>query len=477
MASQSSHSLSQGTPSSSVTAKSLQRPQTQNGSQNQIPPQMPAQYGLEPLPPAVGATMLGMSEFQAPASSRSFLPPPANAATDSPMTGRMITPHMHFAPGSIPETNGSVPAMRQTLSSGGYTGESVFNGRNGGRISFAASPYPTSSINGAQASADSRELETPQLLPGRNGNDARSDIVSAMSSLSVKSATPSSQPASEDSSTVTQQDIGFYIYNAGFVHAAWADTFLSIPPHTTLRLHALIIARSPLLYQYLTSFSAQGPPYTIHINNTDPNLSMATISMALATLYGHPLLLESPTIEVAKGLIAAGNFFVLDEVALVGYNALVSLITLENFTELLSFALEGSTEVVKKENIDLSFRGPYPKYTGNLLSSLITYLIENLEHGFILHPSSKPELRELLVTMPFHLFKHICETEDLGCKSQMERYGFARDITGERERRRRQSGGGVFEEGVVIAFGGGKDGVEVIRKPVGKKKVLWKALQ
>ncbi|KAK9243617.1 hypothetical protein V1506DRAFT_543871 [Lipomyces tetrasporus] len=491
MSSQSPHRINHAPVSSASSGpQPLPPPRVENGSQL-VPHPLPAQYTLQPLPPMI-ADLQGRPP---PPPSGAFHPPSAAPPT-MPMGGRILSPHLHSLPMSLADNSGPLPASFHPMPSG-YSGSIVPNGRSG------MMPYVGGASNGAHSPASSNggvsvesrcpEVVQPDVIP--NGAEAANDLAAGLNGLSVTTSQASAGNAGEDSAVANPQDLQPYIYNMGFIHAAWTDTFLSIPPHTTLRLHALLISRSPTLYRFLLPLASQGPPYNIQINDADPNLSTASISMALATLYGKPLVIEPPTLDIAKGLIAAGNLFGLQEVVRAGYAVLQSLISLDNLPELFAFAFEGlhapasaapspksstpSGEDIQRDNIALTYPGPYPKYTETLLPSLVAYLIDNIDHEFILQPNGNPSrpLRNILLSLPFRLFKHVCETENLKCKSQMERYGFARDLIGERERRRRKSGGGAYEEGVVLAFGDGKGGVEVIRKPIGKKKVLWKASQ
>ncbi|KAK9325671.1 hypothetical protein V1517DRAFT_269311 [Lipomyces orientalis] len=491
MSSQSPHRINHAPVSSASSGhQSLPPPRVENGSQL-VPHPLSAQYTLQPLPP-----MIADLQGRPPPPPSGAFHPPSTAPPNMPMGGRILSPHLHSLPMSLADSPGPLPASFHPMPSG-YSGSIVPNGRSG------MMPYvggagngthsPASSIGGVSVESRGPEVVQPDVIS--NGAEVANDLAAGLNGLSVTSSHASAGNASEDSTVASTQDLQPYIYNMGFIHAAWTDTFLSIPPHTTLRLHALLISRSPTLYRFLLPLASQGPPYNIQINDADPNLSMASISMALATLYGKPLVIDPPTLDIAKGLIAAGNLFGLEDVVRTGYAAVQSLITLDTLPELFAFAFERlhgaasaapspesstpSGEDIQRDNIVLTYPGPYPKYTETLLPSLITYLIDNIDHEFILQPnrSSSRPLRNLLLSLPFHLFKHVCETENLKCKSQMERYGFARDLIGERERRRRKSGGGAYEEGVVLAFGGGKGGVEVIRKPIGKKKVLWKASQ
>ncbi|KAK9237576.1 hypothetical protein V1525DRAFT_343631 [Lipomyces kononenkoae] len=492
MSSQSPHHINHAPASAASSSHPpLPLPRDENGSQS-LPSHIPAQYALQPLPPMIADPQGRPS----PSPGAVFYPP--SGALNISMGGRILTPHLHSLPMSLAESPSPLPAAFHPVPSG-YSPSIVPNGRSGMMGYSGDASTGGQSPDNSTGGAESRRLDVPQPEPIQNGAETGKDLASGLNGLSLTPAQSvmldSARNPAEGSVFTPTQDLQPYIYNMGFIHAAWTDTFLSIPPHTTMRLHALLISRSPTLYQFLLPLAGQGPPYNIQINDGDPNLSAAAISMALATLYGQPLVIDSPTLDIAKGLIAAGHLFGLEDVARAGYRALRSIFSLESLRELFAFALEGlqstrppssngstpsadDAQRDKRDNIAVTYPGPYPKYTETLLPSLLAYLIDNIDHEFIQRPNGNtPQLRSLLLSLPFHLFKHVCESENLKCKSQMERYGFARDLIGERERRRRKGGSGLYEEGVVLAFGGGKGGVEVIRKPTGKKKVLWKASQ
>lgn len=333
-------------------------------------------------------------------------------------------------------------------------------------------------------------------------------------------------------------DLTSYIYNAGFVHAAWADTFLNISPHPPLRLHALLASRSPLLYRFLSNYVNQGPPYNINITCNDPNITTQSLSMALATLYGHQLDIVNCSLSNLKGLVAAGNLLGLESVVLAGYQGIVNSVSRDTLADLFSFVLSkvitqgsnngsntantgsssgssldsnpsqssglssssspgmgennglynstpgssnGTTNpnALSFEDISMTYPGPYPPFTNQLLSILVDFLLLDM------NASEKPLdsiYKSILVGLPFYVYKFICESDKLKVKSHMERHSFAREMTGLREHARRaqlqaNSGNIAYEENVVLAFGGGKGGVEVIRKMAGKKKTLWKASQ
>ncbi|KAK9447901.1 uncharacterized protein V1518DRAFT_445612 [Limtongia smithiae] len=291
----------------------------------------------------------------------------------------------------------------------------------------------------------------------------------------------SADPA--DVSLASAPDLQTHLYTSGFVHGQWADTLLRVPPHTSLRLHSLVLARSPALRARLAQcVPPQQPPYDLQLNCADPHLSAHALSLALATLYGRPLGVDASNtgLDEAAALLAAGSLLGLRDVAAEACGVIDELVAAEALPELFAFALApvaqpAAVQDYNAAEIGVDYAGPYPRYTSTLTAKLARCLADAIPAGASAQ-QLPVEIRELLLSLPFGILKHVCESERLRAKSQMERYAFARDLTGERERRRRaqrQSSG--YEETVVLAFGDGKGGVEVIRKPLGRKKVLWKA--
>lgn len=266
-------------------------------------------------------------------------------------------------------------------------------------------------------------------------------------------------------------DLTSYVYNVGFIHTAWADTYLNISPHPPLRLHALFASRSPVLYRYLNPSANSNPPYHINLQTDDKNITPISLSMALGTLYGHSLDLQNCDLETAKGLFATGNFLGLDSVASSGFQVILSLISKDTISDILSFAVSNTNGSESSVNdLPLTYAGPYPPFTNSLVQILVDFILSNF------NPSQKPideAWRNVLLQLPFQMFKAICESEKLAVKSHMERHSFARELISSRKKARGSDNS--FEETVVLAFGGGKGNVEVIRKPAGGKKSLWKA--
>lgn len=398
-------------------------------------------------------------------------------------------------------------------------------------------------------------------------------------STSNKNAKDSSKPTNNNKlthdddnnnnlgATTTQSfDVADYVYNAGFVHAAWSDTFLHLPPHPPLRLHALFLSRSPLLYRVLTSMSSasQGPPFHISLPLPDRNVTTASLSIVLAALYGRPLDLPTYDLVTLKGIIAAASFLGLDELASSAYQSLLNFVVPQNIQELLDFAFSNlpyssgvvapldtayvaapsgpmsngsgpvsasvspspsshshshshshsyshshshssststsaspspspyhphhsrtlshtnpnsaSLPVQIPADVDPAYPGPYPATTAGLLTAVLNYILANLDASQPLDSKPNSEFTPTLQTLPFSLLKHICESDSLTVPSFMARHNFAKSVVASRDAYKRQHGfHGPSDETVVLAFSGGGQSVQIIRKSAGKKKSLWKA--
>lgn len=275
------------------------------------------------------------------------------------------------------------------------------------------------------------------------------------------------------------KNIASYVYEAGFVHAAWADTILNIGSFPPFRLHALFAARSPVLYNFLTT---QNLPHRIDLNPEDLNLTPVAISMALATLYGQPLDVRGVDIPLAKGLIAAGSLLGMGHVAESGVKGLLANLSKENVGELLTFALSlppqnFPNEIASKIDLDIFYPGPYPLYTKTLVKYLVDFILLNFNASEL---PLDPHFEAILLDLPFLLLKYICESDKLIVNGHMGRHQFACEVAASRQRELRKNvqpdqDGPLLEENAVLSFSNGKGKVELIRRPVSRRKVLWKA--
>lgn len=260
-------------------------------------------------------------------------------------------------------------------------------------------------------------------------------------------------------------DIASFIYHSGFLQANFADTQLilhnSTQPFPTYSLHALIVARSPRLFEQLKR--AAGPPYQLHLEASDPNLTVEGLNIALGSLYSGRK--EVPS-SLSLGVLAASNLLQLEGLGRLAWETCVSYFkTAEGLEEGIRFVLSPSQEHTNGQGSpSTNIEGPYPQYTKGLLPELLQYLISTIQ---------SPQSESILITLPFPLLKSVLESPELQLSS-MERHNYARMIVSKRKRFLEPG----VEENVVMAFGtdSKSGGIEVLRKDkTTKKKALWKA--
>ncbi len=244
--------------------------------------------------------------------------------------------------------------------------------------------------------------------------------------------------------------------------------------------------------------------------------------MAISTLYGHPLELDLESSGIAdddkqkfqlgKSLIATGLFLGLDKVASFGRNLLRQSISEETLLDLFKFILQPSQQQLQQQSSNPGSRstsnsttpsaatpprvinpavapnnqeilpnheGPYPPYTCSFLPNLLSHLLNTISEAQTNNQEAKcsdlpSNIQIILTILPFTILKNLLENDTLKFKNQMSRHSFARDVISLRKLRNLEMNK-FFEESVVLSFGGGKNGVEIIRKSInGRRKQLWK---
>lgn len=257
-----------------------------------------------------------------------------------------------------------------------------------------------------------------------------------------------------------------FIYHSGFLSANFADTQLvlhnSPQPFPAYSLHALIVARSPRLFEQLKR--AAGPPYHLHLEASDPNLTVEGLNIVLGSLYNGRK--EVPS-SLTMGALAAANLLQLEEIGRIAWEGCLKYFkTPEGLQEGIRFALSAPSPDRPNNTsaAGVNLDGPYPQHTKELLQDLLKHLASDI---------GTSQSESILVSLPFPLLKSVLESEDLQMTS-MERHNFARTIV---QKRRKFQEPGV-EESVVMAFGtdSRSGGIEVLRKDKSsRKKALWKA--
>lgn len=320
-------------------------------------------------------------------------------------------------------------------------------------INGSRSSPPHPSLPSGSSNSFDRDTTTPGIISASSYH-SNTRIQTTSPNAQAAAAQPTQRLPSQTQSQT--DDIANFIYHTGYLHASFADSHLSLqraanlPSLPSYSLHALLIARSPVLFSLLTH--TPGPPYRIVLDVPDPNITTEGLNIALGSLYSGRKELHSAD---PLGVLAAAHCLGLDELGRIAWDACHKKWTsVEFLADGFKFALSGGQGDLREA------AGPYPVYTHNLLQTLVASLIASL-----------PGSSEVLVGLPFSLVKVVLESEDLGM-GNMERHSFARDIIA---RRKKHQSPGV-EESVVMAFGGSGSSIEVLRKEKGaRKKVLWRA--
>ncbi|BFZ60309.1 hypothetical protein YB2330_001345 [Saitoella coloradoensis] len=302
-----------------------------------------------------------------------------------------------------------------------------------------------------------------------SSTSAQEGVITPVTQTSTGEGVP--VPSTATQPNATDHFLSFLYHS--FLTASFTDTtlYLSSLPKP-YHLHSLFASRSPLLLHLLSQQPA--PPYHIHFPVADRNLTQETVGFALSTLY-------TPTAEARgipdgldpRGVLAAAALLGLPGLAAEAYNALTATVNAESLPELLRFALDGSQPAPGTpsstssgpssgaETDVLAYAGPYPPYTTPLLPLLLETMTKL--------PTTT--LQTLLPTLPFAIVKKVLESPALTVGGEMARYNFAKDVVARRKPVVAQEGG-AWEESVVLAFGGGSGGVEVVRRQKGRGKAF-----
>lgn len=258
----------------------------------------------------------------------------------------------------------------------------------------------------------------------------------------------------------TPNNIGNYVYDAGFVHASWSDTVLQIGNFEPFHLHALFLSRSPVLYQHLTSIAPPNVPIplrSITIPSDDPNLTPLTLTLVLSTLYGQILDFRSLDLNAVKSVLAVANLLDLESIAGSAMKVLTNRISKATVSDLFRFSTMGISDV------DVNFDGPYPKYTKGFAKTLADYVLRNFELD--------SEFTAVAVDLPYPILKYICENPALKADNAHQRHKFIASVLLARK------GKVKFEESVVMSFENGGVKLVLVRRQLGKGKPLWKTVK
>ncbi|BEI83452.1 hypothetical protein CcaverHIS002_0400560 [Cutaneotrichosporon cavernicola] len=295
-----------------------------------------------------------------------------------------------------------------------------------------------------------------------------------MSATGTASPAPSAAPISPPANSKTSfaSSLQEYIFNTGFCGQQYADIQV-VFFNTSLKLHRLILARSPYLAHLILSLM---PGSTLQLAFTDGNITEEAVYIALQHLY-------SPAPEHvnegnARAVLAAAHLFGEADLADVAYAAVASAISAANVGEYIQWvgispAANGNGFAFGSTGYD----GEYGNYSARLRQDVLDFLLRSLPDHIKAAPegtlATDPRLLAAYVPLPFDLFKQCVESPDLPIPFMQDRFSFAkRAITA----RKKAGGAGQFEESAVLALKDDGDGmaVHITRRPKRSRAALWK---
>ncbi|GMK58591.1 hypothetical protein CspeluHIS016_0600330 [Cutaneotrichosporon spelunceum] len=295
-----------------------------------------------------------------------------------------------------------------------------------------------------------------------------------MSATGTASPAPSTAVTSHaaDSKTSFASSLQEYVFNTGFCGQQYADIQV-VFFNTSLKLHRLILARSPYLAHLILSLM---PGSTLQLAFTDENITEEAVYIALQHLY-------SPALELvnagnARAVLAAAHLFGEPDLADVAYAAVSSAISAANVGEYIQWV--GISPTANGNGFALGttgYDGEYGDYSARLRRDVLEFLLRTLPGEINAAPqgtlATDPRLLAAYVPLPFELFKQCVESPDLPIPFMQDRFSFAKRATAARKK---AAGTAQFEESVVLALKDDGDGmaVHITRKPKRGRAALWK---
>ncbi|EEB05635.1 BTB/POZ domain-containing protein Btb2 [Schizosaccharomyces japonicus yFS275] len=262
--------------------------------------------------------------------------------------------------------------------------------------------------------------------------------------------------------TISLQD---FVFQTAFLQGTFSDTLLIVKGEQ-YRLHALFLARSPVLLQKISQQEKREPPYRIELETDDMYVTKDCLTFVLSTLYTDNL--EIPTGLDARSLLACSSLLGVNWVAQQAISILRASLMPTVLGDMIAF-LDPKSEGLERLEV-----GMYPPYTVGLFHDVVRVLYSTLVKNW------NNQYAHILCTLPFPVIKQILESDKLTVDtSSMARYKLASQIVQMRAAWRKQNRVDLnVEESVVLVFSGGVRGIEVIHKTRGadsRRKTLWKA--
>ncbi|KAF4576447.1 hypothetical protein EYR36_004424 [Pleurotus pulmonarius] len=355
---------------------------------------------------------------------------------------------------------------------------------------------------------------SPSTFGTLNGNGVTTNGTNSHSAtyptINGSPASSSAYPLNGDSRPVFQnqfEGIVNHIYQSGFQTGNYADTHLHVY-HSTYRLHAIILSRSPYLVHLMSTSPQTGGVRSIYVQvEQEPEITQEVrllpylrlqlgaktrdyhhlqgFAIALGYLYS-PISLNNIRPDNARAVLAAGCLLGgMEELCQYAYEACRQSLSVDNIGHWIEFIgslpppSDGSTT---PEPLPTTIFGAY---ADRLREDVFHFLVVTLPEILDVRGTSTPQTqqpqgpsgREVLLQIfsrvPFEIFKAAVESPTFQIGSDRARYEFAKEAV--ELRKHGVARGQGAEETVVLAFGGGNtngSAVHVARKM--RKRPLWK---
>ncbi|KAK9897804.1 hypothetical protein P389DRAFT_169819 [Cystobasidium minutum MCA 4210] len=278
-----------------------------------------------------------------------------------------------------------------------------------------------------------------------------------------------------------------HIYQRGFIGGEYGDVNLHYrPDRQPLKLHSLIVSRSPTIASLLQHpHSAQQTldiflPLNGYDQVTDDALVLAIGYLYSSRSLSHVNSANAPSVLLAAILLQitdlANRALVLCKEAIQSVSLPEEVQNWNAYLTSLSNGVAGKMGVAYEQELSASL---YDRLSNTLPKSLHAF---DPQAPATQQGAAQSLLQRVYAVLPFEMFKSVLESSSLGSTdggtlSDQTRFNLAKKCIAERKKAAASAAPGAdFEETVVLAFGGapaGASNVSIVRKAKQSRK-LWK---
>ncbi|KAI9632449.1 uncharacterized protein MKK02DRAFT_40752 [Dioszegia hungarica] len=344
---------------------------------------------------------------------------------------------------------------------------------------FASSPSASTQPTTAPSTHNGEETE---IINGDHAEDAESSKMA--------------EQHQEQSQSNFAHQFTDYVFNVGYLQQRWADVQLTFF-NDALKLHRVILARSPFLAQYMGNAA---PGTTIPLQFRDDQITAEAVHTCIHHLY-NPAFHLVTALNARAVLATSLQFGGIPELVHHAYTVARDSISADTLSDWIGWISATSVSPISNgygysdappvgsgngeeawEDLaggEGGWYGRYGEYSDRLKQDILDYLTITL-------PSSPPPASEstpptplahllpYYTPLPFPLFKRVVESPVLPFKDKQAQFTFAKKAIA--ARKKRAAGGQAMEEAAVLAFKSGEGGavVEITRKSRKGRPALWK---